>query len=88
MADDFGSNDPFAFFRNLWKPMENQMQNFMPPVKEEEIDRKIAELKTIEQWLNMQIGMLQMSVKTLELQKASIAALKRMDKEGGKTPAA
>lgn len=41
-----------------------------------EIDRKIGELKVIENWLSMSIGMVQMSVKTLELQKASVEALR------------
>ncbi|MDK2124275.1 PhaM family polyhydroxyalkanoate granule multifunctional regulatory protein [Parachitinimonas caeni] len=81
MSDDFKSSDPFGFFRNLWKPMESQMQNFMPPLTEEELDRRITELKTIEHWLNMQLGMLQMSIKTLELQKTGLSAMKRMDKE-------
>jgi hypothetical protein len=41
-----------------------------------EIDRKIAELKVVENWLSMSIGMVQMSIKTLELQKASLEALR------------
>lgn len=41
-----------------------------------EIDRKIGELKVIENWLAMSIGMVQMSAKTLELQKASLEALR------------
>ncbi len=68
-------NDPFALFNQFWK--NNGNNPFMPPLSEEEIDRKIAECKTVEQWLTMQIGMLQMTVKTLELQKASIAAFKQ-----------
>jgi hypothetical protein len=41
-----------------------------------EIDRKIAELKIIENWLTMSLSMMQMSVKTLELQKASLDAMR------------
>lgn len=40
-----------------------------------EIERKIAELKVIENWLAMSLSMMQMSIKTLELQKASLEAL-------------
>jgi hypothetical protein len=40
-----------------------------------EIDRKIAELQVIENWLSMCLNMMQMSIKTLELQKASLEAL-------------
>ena len=41
-----------------------------------EVEKKIAEFKAIETWLNMQIGMLQMTIKTLEMQKASLEALR------------
>ena len=41
-----------------------------------EIDRKIAELRIIENWLTMSLSMMQMSVKTLELQKASLDAMR------------
>ena len=41
-----------------------------------EIDRKIAELRIIENWLTMSVSMMQMSIKTMELQKASLEALR------------
>ena len=41
-----------------------------------EIDRKIAELKIIENWLTMSLSMMQMSIKTMELQKASLEAMR------------
>ena len=40
-----------------------------------EIDRKIGELRIVENWLSMSLNMMQMSIKTLELQKASLEAL-------------
>jgi hypothetical protein len=41
-----------------------------------EIDKKIAELKVIENWLSMTQNFMQMSIKTLELQKVSLEALR------------
>lgn len=41
-----------------------------------EIDRKIAELKIVENWLTMSVSMMQMSIKTMELQKASVEAMR------------
>jgi hypothetical protein len=41
-----------------------------------EIDRKIGELKIIENWLVMSVNMMQMSIKTMELQKASLEAMR------------
>ena len=68
-------NDPFAFFNQMWKGGSNNP--FLPPLTEEEIDRKILECKTVEQWLSMQVGMLQMTVKTLEMQKAGLQAFRQ-----------
>jgi hypothetical protein len=41
-----------------------------------EIDKKIAELRVIENWLGMSQNFLQMSIKTMELQKASLEAMR------------
>jgi hypothetical protein len=41
-----------------------------------EIERKIGELKVIENWLTMSLNLMQMSIRTLELQKASLEALR------------
>ena len=41
-----------------------------------EIERKIGELRVIENWLTMSLNVTQMSIKTLELQHASLEALR------------
>jgi hypothetical protein len=59
-----------------------------------EIERKIGELQVIENWLAMSLSMIQMSIKTLELQKASLEALRgagtaaaaSMSPSGGEEP--
>jgi len=54
-----------------------------------EIDRKIAELRVIENWLTMSVNLMQMSIKTMELQKASLEALRTAHAPGaasGGTP--
>ena len=40
-----------------------------------EVERKIGELRVIEGWLSMSLNVMQMSIKTLELQLASLEAL-------------
>jgi len=42
----------------------------------QEVERKIGELRIIENWLRMSLDMMQMSIKTLELQKASLEAMR------------
>lgn len=41
-----------------------------------ELDRKIGELKVIEGWLQMSLNLMQVSIRTMELQKASLEALR------------
>lgn len=41
-----------------------------------ELDKKIAELRVIENWLAMSQNFMQMSIKTMELQKASLEAMR------------
>ena len=48
-----------------------------------EVERKINELRVIENWLTMSLSMTQMSIKTLELQKASLEALRGASAAGG-----
>jgi len=45
-----------------------------PALDPAEIDRKITELRVIESWLSMSLNMMQMSIKTMELQKSSLEA--------------
>jgi len=41
-----------------------------------DVERKIGELRVIESWLAMSLNFMQMSIKTLEWQKASLEALR------------
>ena len=41
-----------------------------------ELERKIGELRVVESWLQMSLNLMQLSIKTMELQKASLEALR------------
>ena len=41
-----------------------------------ELERKIADMKVVENWLAMSLNLTQMSIKTMELQKASLEAMR------------
>jgi hypothetical protein len=81
--------DWLEFMQKLWNPMSFPMPGMaMPTVNVAEIEKKVAELKAVETWLTMQVGFVQMTVKTLDMQKAaleSLSAAAPKDKpEGGK----
>jgi len=46
-----------------------------PTIDLNELDRRIAELKSVENWLNMNLGVLRMTLQGLELQKSGLAAM-------------
>jgi hypothetical protein len=56
-------------------PFPNPMAMFAT-LDPSEVDRKIGELRVIESWLAMSLNFMQMSIKTLEWQKASLEALR------------
>ena len=80
--------DFMAFMQKMWNPMSFPVPGmFMPTANVEDIEKKIAELKGVETWLTMNIGFIQMTVKTLEMQKtalASFAAATKKDPPEGK----
>ncbi len=49
----------------------------------QELQRKIDELRVIESWLQMSLNLMQMSIKTMELQKASLEAIRGANAAGG-----
>ncbi len=52
-----------------------------------ELERKIDELKVIEGWLQMSLNLMQLSIRTMELQKASLEALRGAQSPAPDTPA-
>jgi hypothetical protein len=71
MDKKIGQEDVMGLFSKMMNPMGLSMPNpFMPILDPEELEKKISELKTVEMWLNSNLGMLQVTIKTLEYQKA------------------
>ncbi len=85
---------------DLWQKMVNPggypLQSLMFPVLDpKEIEKKISELEVVEHWLKANLNMLQLSIKSLEYQKAMLKGGERvkagmegaMNKgEGGEMP--
>ncbi len=55
-----------------------------PSLVQDELDRRIAELKSVENWLNMNLNVLRMTIQGLEMQKAGLAAMQNA--AGGASP--
>jgi hypothetical protein len=74
-------NDPFAFLKAAWPGFSTSSlsaglpQSSLPTTDLEEIDRRIADLKTVEQWLSLNLNILKTTIQGLEIQKGTIAAV-------------
>ena len=76
MAEQDFPKDFFDLMQKMWNPMSFPLPGMITPtVDVGEIDKKIGELKTVETWLTMNTGFVQMTIKTLEMQKAALESL-------------
>jgi hypothetical protein len=57
--------------------LPQQMPSMIAPTVDiEELDKRIADLRAVEQWLELNASMLRTTIQTLEVQRATIATLK------------
>lgn len=77
-----GMTDTLDFVKNLWGSMNLPGANLAgmsaPALSAEDLDKRIADLKAVESWLNMNITMLRGTIQTMEIQRATLATLKSM----------
>jgi hypothetical protein len=67
--------DTLAFVKQLWGSMKIPGMA-MPSLSPEEIDKQIADLKAVESWLQVNMNMLRGSIQALEVQSATLTALR------------
>ena len=83
MANPSTPQEMFEMFQRIMNPMALPMQSLLfPNLSVEEIDRKIAELKSVESWLTANLNLLQLSIKTMEYQRSLLAGAKAGAKGG------
>ena len=81
-----GMTDTLEFVKKLWGGMN--IPGAMPGMggmpmpgaglSVEDLDKKIADLKAVESWLNLNLSMLRGSIQALEIQRGTLATLKAM----------
>jgi hypothetical protein len=80
MSDDY-SKDLFEFFQKMWNPTSFPIPGmFTPTMDIGEIEKKIAELRSVENWLKMNLTFLQMTIKTLEMQSSALQTIQESAK--------
>lgn len=77
-----GMTDTLEFVKNLWGSMNlpgaSMSGMAAPPLSTEDLDKRIADLKAVESWLNMNVTMLRGTIQTMEVQRATLSNLKSM----------
>jgi hypothetical protein len=77
MADETPPQDPFEMFRRLWGPLGIPLPGMaVPTFDPQEVEKRIAELRSVEAWLTMNLNMLRLSINGLEMQRAALQAMK------------
>lgn len=75
--------DPFEFLKMLWGPMGLPLPGMVTPTLDvSEIDKRIAELKSVETWLSMNLNLLKMTIQGMEMQRATLSAMQGMQAAG------
>ena len=73
------SNNPLNFLQGMWNQMGFQLPGMVTPTLDEgELDKQIKDLKSVENWLRMNLSMLQMTIQNLEMQKSALGTFRTM----------
>ncbi len=88
MSTENNAQDPMEFMRSMWSKMGFSLPGMVTPTLDvDELDKRISDMKAVENWLKMNLSSLQMATQGLEMQRATIAAMQAMSKvaaEGGR----
>lgn len=77
MPDESPPQDPFEMFRRLWGPLGVPLPGMaVPTFDPREVEKRIAELRSVEAWLNMNLNMIKLAIQGLELQRATLQAMR------------
>jgi hypothetical protein len=77
MPDQPPPTDPFEMFRRLWGPLGVPIPGMaVPTFDPREVEKRIADLRSVEAWLNMNLNMIRLSIQGLEMQRAALQAMR------------
>lgn len=80
------SNNPLDMLQGMWNQMGFQLPGMVTPTLDEgELDKQIRDLRSVENWLRMNLSMLQMTIQNLEMQKSALGTFRSMSEHFGQT---
>jgi hypothetical protein len=85
-AGGFGQMlDGVEMVKRAWSNF-NVPSAMLPTVDLNELDKRIADLKAVEQWLNVNQSMLHNAIQGLEIQRGTLAAIRAFTEQAGMPP--
>ncbi|HEY8856384.1 MAG TPA: PhaM family polyhydroxyalkanoate granule multifunctional regulatory protein [Rugosibacter sp.] len=76
--------DPMEFLKSLWGSSGMPLPGLVTPTLDtDELEKRITDLKAVEGWLKTNLGMLQMTIQGLEVQRATLTALQAISQSAG-----
>jgi hypothetical protein len=86
MSQETPFQDPFELLKKMWAPMGLPLGTLAPLLDVNDIEKRIADLKSVETWLSMNLNVLKMTIQGLEMQKATLSAFQAMQPGAGTLP--
>jgi hypothetical protein len=86
MTQETPFQDPFELLKKMWAPMGLPLGTLAPLLDPNDIEKRIADLKSVETWLSMNMNVLRMTIQGLEMQKATLAAFQSMQPRADPQP--
>lgn len=82
MAKETPAADPLEFVRGMWSNMGFSLPGMVTPTLDvNELEKRIADLRAVENWLKMNLNMLQMTTQGLEMQRVALVAVQAMGQQ-------
>jgi hypothetical protein len=76
MAESTPPQDPFEMFRRLWGPLGLPVPGMaVPTLDPKEVEKRIAELRSVESWLQVNLNVVQFAIQGLEVQRSALLAM-------------
>ena len=76
MAEQKPPQDPFEMFTRLWGPLGVPVPGMaVPTLDPKEVDKRIAELRSVESWLQVNLNMVRFAIQGLEVQRSALLAM-------------
>jgi hypothetical protein len=89
MSSETPNNDPLQFMKSMWSQMGASVPGFSlpgmvtPTLDNDELEKRITDLKAVEGWLRMNLSMLQLTIQGLEMQQSTLSAVRTMNTQAG-----